>query len=250
MTVKTTSYIVYTVFVFEVGYSVVTFMVAFYIRHNAEPSINALCIIFGWHEICSMWLNTLLTAANAISMIQIPKHLVNISVCYARFYIDIGVLLPALSHITSSLRLTFCSQYWTANKSWSTNCQRFGRKRSYLILLQFRHIPAVNWAKLQNLSQQSKFPAIIRTKNAQIQVAAMKFCIISMHYKFKIISSTKYTAQACRRDDLATTRSKAWVCSCSLAGHACRCCVMHCQVEVSASDRSLVGRSPYRLWCV
>ena len=35
-------------------------------------------------------------------MIRIRKNLVNIAVCSARFYIDVSVLSPALSHITMS----------------------------------------------------------------------------------------------------------------------------------------------------
>jgi hypothetical protein len=68
-----------------------------------------------------------------------------------------------------------------------------------MILLQSGHFPAVKFAKLQVLSQQSKVPAEIRTKNAQIQVITMQFCIISLYYKFKIISSTNYTTQTSRR---------------------------------------------------
>jgi hypothetical protein len=98
MTVKTTSYITHTVFVFEVGYSVVTSMLAFYIRHNADHSINT-------RPLCCIWMTQNLqyvTAANVISMIQIRKYLVNISVCCARFYTDISVLLSAVSPITTS----------------------------------------------------------------------------------------------------------------------------------------------------
>jgi uncharacterized membrane protein len=47
MTLKTTSYITRTVFVFKVGYFVVTFMYAFYIQDNIDSSIQAPCLAFG-----------------------------------------------------------------------------------------------------------------------------------------------------------------------------------------------------------
>jgi len=58
---------------------------------------------------------------------------------------------------------------------------------------------------------------------------------------------------------LVQYRHKAWVCGRTVAGttgsnpaegHKCLLLVLCCQVEVSATSRSLVQRSPYRVWCV
>jgi hypothetical protein len=137
---------------------------------------------------------------------------------------------------------------------------------------QPRSKPQMPKYKLQNLRHQSKVPAEIQTSNAQIQVTKPQateqsasrdpnlkcpntsFHHTVLHYLLvllvKIIIS-KYTVQSCRRA-YPDSHAEYGVGLLSLACWVCMSLLWELALSgrVSASCRSLVRRSPYRIGCV